>query len=114
MDKIIIGKRVRRHREAQNLTREMFAEKVGISSQFLAEIENATKGMSTDTLYKICEQGQASADYILFGKTGSSAMSPSVAMLNEIPPQYSILIEDIIRTFKDAIDISNGKNERQP
>lgn len=112
MDKNSTGKRVRRHREALNLTRELFAEKVGISSQFLAEIENGTKGMSADTLFKICEQGEASADYILFGQTGNSSPSPATKMLNEIPSRYSILIEDIIKSFKDAIDLSAEKSER--
>ncbi|MCX7842663.1 MAG: helix-turn-helix domain-containing protein, partial [Clostridia bacterium] len=63
-----IGKRLRRQREELGLIRENFAEKVGISPQFLAEIENGKKGMSADTLYKICESFNFSADYILFGK----------------------------------------------
>ena len=46
---IQIGKRLRRHRENMNLTREEFAEKANISPQFLAEIENGKKGMSVDT-----------------------------------------------------------------
>jgi len=41
---IQIGKRLRRHRENMNLTREEFAEKANISPQFLAEIENGKKG----------------------------------------------------------------------
>ena len=45
-----IGKRLRKQREKMNMVREEFAEKAGISPQFLAEIENGKKGMSVDTL----------------------------------------------------------------
>ena len=38
-----VGKRLRRIRSQMNLTREQFAENVGISPQFLAEIENGKK-----------------------------------------------------------------------
>ena len=55
MDKKIIGGRLRRQREDLQLTREKFAEIVGISAPFLAEIESGRKGMSAETLYKICK-----------------------------------------------------------
>ena len=38
-----VGKRLRRIRSQTKLTREQFAEQVGISPQFLAEIENGKK-----------------------------------------------------------------------
>ena len=50
----LVGKRIRRIRSQLELTREQFAEQVGISPQFLAEIENGKKGMSADTIFKIC------------------------------------------------------------
>ena len=39
-----IGERIRELREVQNYTREVFAEKAGISSKFLYEIETGKKG----------------------------------------------------------------------
>ena len=71
MDKVLlkqIGDRIRDFRENINYTRESFAEKAGISPQFLAEIENGKKGMSADTIYALCEAFSLSADYILFGR----------------------------------------------
>lgn len=106
MDKTLIGKRIRRQRETLNLTREQFAETVCLSPQFLAEIENGTKGMSAETLYKVCEKGVISADYILFGKVNENPISPIAEMLNEIPSQYSIFVEDAICAFRDAIHLS--------
>ena len=40
MDKKLIGNRLKQQRILLNLTREQFAEKIDISPQFLAEIEN--------------------------------------------------------------------------
>lgn len=77
---IQIGKRLRRHRENMNLTREEFAEKANISPQFLAEIENGKKGMSVDTLYKICKNLSISADYILFGLLSNNAVDDKMEL----------------------------------
>ena len=54
MDKVLlkqIGDRIRDFRENINYTRESFAEKAGISPQFLAEIENGKKRPSDKILY---------------------------------------------------------------
>ncbi len=113
MDKIIVGKRLRRHREELNLSREQFAEQISISPQFLAEIENGKKGMSAETLYKICENYEGLVDYMLFGRQSSgTTQTPAAKLLTDIPPQYSVMIEDIIRAFSEAIAVS--KESKNP
>lgn len=62
-----IGKRVHDYRVHHNYTQAQFAEIMDVSVNFLSEIENGKKGMSQDTLYKLCSYFQLSADYILFG-----------------------------------------------
>ncbi len=64
---INIGSRIKEHRKKLNLTRENFSEKINISPQFLAEIENGKKGMYIETLYKIYTIFGISSDYLLFG-----------------------------------------------
>lgn len=108
MDKIAVGKRLRRHREKLDLSREQFAEQISISPQFLAEIENGKKGMSAETLYKICENHEGIVEYLLLGRQSTNGnTTPAVQMLSEIPPQYSEMIEDILRAFIKTIEISN-------
>lgn len=65
--KMIIGNRVHNLRTSRNLTQIQFAEIIDISVNFLSEIENGKKGMSQDTLYKLCSNFAVSADYVLFG-----------------------------------------------
>jgi len=92
-----IGKRIRRSREQLNLTREQFAEQVQISPQFLAELENGKKGMSADTLYKICQRFRLSADYMLFGEISSVKFSNTVNnVVNTFPEPYVTLVEEVI------------------
>lgn len=110
MDKEIIGKRIRRQREQLSLIREEFSEKVGISPQFLAEIENGKKGMSAETLYKICDTFGISADYILLGRQSANGTpTPAMDMLCNIPTQYTSMVEDILSAFNKTIEIAESK-----
>ncbi len=67
LDKVKIGQRVRQLRVLNDCTQAKFAELIDISINFLSEIENGKKGLSQDTLARICRQLDTSADYILFG-----------------------------------------------
>lgn len=73
--KMTIGNRVHNLRTSHNLTQAQFAEIIDISINFLSEIENGKKGMSQDTLYKLCSNFAVSADYILFGIEKDNTLS---------------------------------------
>ena len=112
MDRDVIGKRLRRQREQLSLSRDEFAEQVEISPQFLAELENGTKGMSAETLHKICDKKNISADYLLLGRQSKGdVQTPAVEMLCKIPPRYTEAIEAIIKSFVAAIMIASSKDE---
>ena len=102
-----IGERVRYCREDTGYTREQFAEEAGISPQFLAEIENGKKGMSAETLYRLCDAFYLSADYLLFGRVtledDKNIMSREIKKLSK---EYMILLEDIIKAMT-----KNQRNE---
>lgn len=106
MDKKIVGKRLRQQREDLQYTREKFAEIVGISAPFLAEVERGRKGMSSETLYRICKNFPISANYILFGKddfnkSGNSAIN----MIEKIPTKYHAIIEEFLKLFNETISM---------
>ncbi len=67
LEKPEIGQRIRQLRLMSNFTQAEFAELIDISINFLSEVENGKKGLSQDTLAKICRVLNTSADYILFG-----------------------------------------------
>ncbi len=97
-----IGKRLRKQREKMNMVREEFAEKAGISPQFLAEIENGKKGMSVDTLYKICTSFKFSADYMLFGNLAPDS--------EKLPEPFSSYKDDILEIVNNIIRESQNIN----
>jgi len=66
--KFSIGQRIRDYRVKNHYTQAQFAELIDISINFLSGIENGKKGMSQETICKLCEQFNLSADYLLFGK----------------------------------------------
>lgn len=99
-----IGKRIRREREDRGYTREKFAELAGISPQFLAEIENGKKGMSSTTLYKICTCFDISADYLLLGRLTSPELPAELNQhLKHFPEPYLTLTEEILHAIEQAI-----------
>lgn len=67
LEKSKIGQRICQLRLLNDLTQAEFAEQIDISINFLSEIENGKKGLSQDTLARICRQLNISADFILFG-----------------------------------------------
>ena len=107
LDKELIGKRIRRQREIMSLTRDQFAERIEISPQFLAEIENGKKGMSAETLYKICDFANTSADYILLGRTSHNNLkTPTSKALENIPAKYTEVLEDVLNALVKTIKIN--------
>lgn len=73
-----VGERIKCLREANHYTREVFADKIGISSKFLYEIETGKKGFSANTLFKISQELSVSSDYILCGHDRENKVSKQV------------------------------------
>lgn len=63
-----MGKRIRARREYLNMNRETLAEKLEVSTQFIADIEYGNKGVSIRRLYMLCQALDISADFILAGE----------------------------------------------
>ena len=106
MDKKLTGSRLRKQRNLLNLTREQFAEKIDISPQFLAEIENGTKGMSAETLYKICCNCGISANFLLIGKEHFSLESSNLEkLISGIPSKYLPLIDEYVSLLRKTINL---------
>lgn len=91
-----IGKRIHEFRITNGYTQAQFAEIIDISVNFLSEIENGKKGMSQDTIFKLCNHFDISADYILFGqkKEDSLPKNTLLELANQLSDEdLEILIE---------------------
>lgn len=103
MDWLAIGSRIRNQREQFGYTREAFAEKLGITPKFCADIELGNKGMSVQTLCNISAVLKLSTDYILFGTTQQEQAFSSF-LFQRCTPKEQKYAEDILKTFLIAMD----------
>lgn len=62
------GERIRSIRKTRGLTRDVLAERAGISGKFLYEIEHGKKRFSAETLLRLAKTLDVSCDYIMTGK----------------------------------------------
>lgn len=100
-----IGMRIRAQREQLQLTREGLCNDITISPQFLSEIERGVKGVSAETLYKLCRALGLSADYVLMGKQKDADTSGIHAALSRLDEKYIPLAEDILIAFFKAVSL---------
>jgi len=95
----ILGENIRQERNNQNMTQEQLAEKAGISSVFLSQIENARKIPSLETVYKIVSS---------LGVTMESAFKGDYISTPNIDVRIEILLKDKSEDEKQMLfDIMN-------
>ena len=96
-----IGQRIRSLREANEYTRDAFAEKIDISNKFLYEIELGKKGFSAETLYKISKALSVSSDYILTGKETGKIPDKVVDILECFNPKQMVCIQELLKMVQE-------------
>lgn len=78
-----MGRRIRTRREEKGLSRDALAEKLGVTAQFIADIENGNKGISIKKLYLLRQVLDVSTDYILAGKADPDKEDPEASIARE-------------------------------
>lgn len=106
MDWTVIGARIRKQQDKFGYTREQFAEMLGVTPKFCADIELGNKGMSVQTLCKISELLKLSADYILFGSEDRAGTFPA-SLLCGCTPEQCKYAEEILKNYVLALGTRN-------
>ena len=78
---INIGQRFREAREVQGWTREQLAEKIGLSVQFIADLELGNSGIRLDRFAALCQLLDVNAHTVLFGDV---AQMPNLAHIETL------------------------------
>ena len=108
-DFIDIGLRIKQARERNSLTQETFAEKIGVTPQYISDLERAVVGISIPTLKKVCIILGCTSDFILFGKEGENESDNISNKLSYLSPEQYKAAEQAINLLADAmINISNN------
>ena len=119
LDQKDMGRRVRNRREAMNMSREDLAEKLGVSTQFVADIEYGNKGVSIRKLYLLCQILDVTADYVLAGNVYSrdedeeavKVCEEIMGLLQRCDARQLKGIREIAEIYADGV--SPGKNRTE-
>ncbi|OXS56963.1 transcriptional regulator [Cohnella sp. CIP 111063] len=71
-DKKKVGQRIRKQREALEISREQLAEQIGRVPRFCADIERGQAGMSIETMLSICTLLKLSPNELLLGQDANT------------------------------------------
>ena len=106
---IQIGRRIQKARETSGYTQEKLADKVGVSIQYISDLERGIVGTSVPTLIKICNTLCVSSDYILMGKDEIQDISSVEGRLNNLSSEEIQIIEKGINLMIEAFQIRKKK-----
>lgn len=86
------------------------AGKIEISTTFMADIENGSKGMGMDTLYRLAQALDVSTDFILTGR-----MNRDISLMEDLfrrctDKEYKILTK-LVFFFFEVIKILKSDDE---
>lgn len=101
-----MGNRIQKQRELLGYTREQLAEKLDVSTKFCSDIELGVKGVSIQTLAKLTDLLNLSADYILFGectKENSAELETLSLFSRKCPEKYLNNLITIVSTFISSV-----------
>lgn len=88
-----IGNRIRNLRISQNCSIEELAEKAGISTKYLYQIENGRASFSTIILYKLCHALNVESTVILSEEKADSGYVILCRLIDTFTPEEKAYIE---------------------
>ena len=107
---ILMGERIRVAREAAGLTQENLADEIGVSGQFISDLERGKVGTSVPRLVRLCEALSVSADYILVRNDiqQNNEVDPMeiLTIVNSLSPEESTLMYQNMKLMRDAFQLN--------
>lgn len=125
IDNKTIGQRIREEREKFKLSREEFAEIIGLSDYYVGQLERGQRQMSLPVLVKVANCLHLSLDYLIFGKKTFQNTNNNVHevhndyktcdgiknseitnLINKCSPKELELVKKLIKTILPYININ--------
>ena len=97
-----MGRRIMIRRKSLRMTQEELAEKLGVSTQMISNLELGKKAIRPDNLAKICEVLELSADFVLTGTNTKTAVDIVAEKLVQLTAEE-------LQMASDMIDYMNSK-----
>ena len=91
-----MGQRIMLRRKSLRMTQEELAEKLGVSTQMISNLELGKKAIRPENLAKVCTVLELSADFILTGTDTKTAVDAVAEKLILLTAEELQMIHDII------------------
>lgn len=107
MDRITLGKRIREERQKLNLTQEMLAEDIDLTTAYIGQIERGERNLTLENLVKVANRLGVTIDYLLSDSLSSSNDTYIVQLaqlLNERTLHEKEMAVDVLRTLFRHLD----------
>lgn len=99
---IEIGERIKDAREQKGRTQEWLAEQIGVSPQYISDLERGVVGASLPTFRNICRSLGVSSDSLLFGSQKENDLSVIDNCCRYLPKKQFQLLEEIVIKYVEA------------
>ena len=107
----MIGQNLHFARTQQKMTQDQLAEKAGISTTFLANLECGNKMMSTVTLRNLADILCVSTDSLLYEDRPNNRTRSIQMLLQDQPEEVAAFAEKLIRLCIADLPQHPGRNE---
>ena len=95
-----MGQRIMLRRKSLRMTQEELAEKRGVSTQMISNLELGKKAIRPENLAKVCTVLELSADFILTGTDTKTAV-------DAVAEKLILLTAEELQMIRDIIDYMN-------
>ncbi len=95
-----LGNRIRKIRKEKYMTQFTLAEEIGVSPNFLGDVERGVKSPSLETIVCIANVLDVSLDFLLFDSLKHTGIEESQDMY--LTDKQMNILKGVVRTIKDA------------
>lgn len=101
-----IGQRIRKYRKALNLSQDVLAEKVSISTTHLSHIETGNTKLSLSVFVDIANALSVQTDQLLFDTPSNNSIliNDILDLLNSCSSQELFILKDILKVSKSSLN----------
>lgn len=109
---IEIGRRIQQSRRGARLTQENLSESIGVTPQYLSDLERGVVGASVPTLISICNTLHVSSDFILFGRSPVEKVLIETKQSLHLSPDHLHLIERAVNLVLESYQLGQSETSR--
>lgn len=91
-----MGQRIMTRRKSLRMTQEELAEKLGVSTQMISNLELGKKAIRPENLAKVCSALELSADFILTGTSTKTAVDAIAEKLVQLTGEELQMVNEMI------------------